>query len=456
MMTLGPGPRATGASSMANRMGDSLQRTGTIIWRQRHSLAALLLRAFGVAAGFVVTFLIGRWFGPSANGQYAIVTQTAMFLSIIAIGGMDLAIVREFSRTSNGSHKLALSSFLRSFGTAITTALAIVVVLMAGGDRLLSLMGRESVPLNAVNVLCVILLARTMTRFLAAVLRSQSRFLLAQAVEVLLIPLGVIAMVIVGWARGVPSLLWATAGAGLVVAAVGLIASLKSVSSDDSALRVPTSRLLATALPLWGASVAQNLADWFSLVTVSAVAGLYDAGLYRVAAQFAMVFSLVSSGLFSTYATLISAAYHTGNKAEVARLAGNATKLSAALTAVPGAIFLIFSKQVMGVVGVEFEAGATLLRVLVVGQIAIALASPAGLVLALTGHPRVNLTFTAISAGAMLLLLPAVAHAMGAVGVAVFVSLALVGQNLAAHLCVRRLEGIDALLGRLIDRPLTV
>ena len=201
--------------------------------------------------------------------------------------------------------------------------------------------------------------------------------------------------------------------------------------------------------------MAQNLADWFSLVTVSAVAGLYDAGLYRVAAQFAMVFSLVSSGLFSTYATLISAAYHTGNKAEVARLAGNATKLSAALTAVPGAIFLIFSKQVMGVVGVEFEAGATLLRVLVVGQIAIALASPAGLVLALTGHPRVNLTFTAISAGAMLLLLPAVAHAMGAVGVAVFVSLALVGQNLAAHLCVRRLEGIDALFGRLIDRTLT-
>jgi O-antigen/teichoic acid export membrane protein len=422
------------------------------LWAHRQSLASLAMRGAGVLAGFVVTFLIGRWFGPRANGQYAIVTQTAMFLSIVAVGGLDLAVVREFSRTQTVGKKLALSTFLRSLGQVVLLALIIVAALTIGGDRLLRLMGPEAVPANALVVLCMILLARTMTRFLASMLRSQSRFVLAQAVEVLLIPLGTIALVAVGAAHSVRGLLWATAAAGLATAAIGVAASLRLVGRGQATLSVPNATLYATALPLWGVAVTQNLSDWYGLATVSAVAGIYDAGLYRVAAQFAMAFSLVSTGLFGTFATQISSAFHAEDRQRVATLASSATRLSAVLMAPVAASFLLFAPRVMGLVGPEFRAGAPLLQVLVIGQVAIALASPAGLVLALTGHPRVNLAFTGISAAFILLLAPMVGHAFGAVGIAAFVSAALVGQNIAAHLSVRRLEGIDALFGRVLVR----
>jgi len=423
---------------------------GNALWAHRQSLASLTMRAAGVLAGFAVTVLIGRWFGPRANGQYAIVTQTAMFLSIVAVGGLDLAVVREFSRTQAAGKKLALSTFARSLGQAIVLALAIVVVLTLGGDRLLMLMGRDAVPANSLVVLCIILLARTMTRFLASMLRSQSRFVLAQAVEVLMIPLGTITLVVVGFTHSVSGLLWATAVAGMAAAAIGIAASLRFVGRGPGTLSVASATLLSTALPLWGVAVTQNLSDWYGLATVSAVTGIYDAGLYRVAAQFAMVFSLVSTGLFGTFATQISAAFHAGDRERVARLASSATRLSAVLMAPVAAYFLLFAPRVMGLIGPEFRAGAPLLQVLVVGQVAIALASPAGLVLALTGHPRVNLAFTGISAALMLLFAPMVAHAFGAVGIAAFVSAALVGQNIAAHFSVRRLEGIDALFGRVL------
>ncbi len=56
------------------------------------SLGSIGIRGLSILAGFGITFYIGREMGPVANGQYALVTQTAMFLSIVAVGGVAIAI----------------------------------------------------------------------------------------------------------------------------------------------------------------------------------------------------------------------------------------------------------------------------------------------------------------------------------------------------------------------------
>lgn len=410
----------------------------------------MAVRGTGVLAGFVVMLLIGRWYGPQANGQYAIVSQTAMFLSIVAVGGLDLAITREFSRAVAEQRKLALGTLLRTAGQALGIALLFVGALLWGGKHIFELLGRDAVPAGSIGVLCVILLARTLTRILAAVLRSQEQFLLGQSVEVLLVPLGTIVLLALGLARTVSEILWATAAAGVASAMIGFGSSLRHTSRSSDAMAVPAATLFATALPLWGAAISQNLSDWYGLATVTAVGGAYEAGLFRVAAQFAMVFSLVSTGLFGTFATQISTAFHAGDRARVAALAATATRLSGVLMAPFAVGFILFAPDLMGVIGPEFREGSTLMRVLVVGQVAIALASPAGLVLALTGHSRANFIFTAGSALFMLVTAPFAAQAWGAVGIAVLTSLALMGQNVAAFLFVRRFENMNAFTGRLL------
>lgn len=426
-------------------------RAGTI--HHRVALASLVMRGCGVAAGFVVTFIIGRTYGPAANGQYAIVTQTAMFLSIIAVGGLDVAVAREFSRTEAEGRPLALSTFLRSLAQATGVAALLAAALLIGGDRLLSLMGRDAVPAGAVGALCVILLCRTATRFLAAVLRSQSAFVLAQAVEVLLIPLGTIVLLKLGVSRSTGQILWATAAAGLASAMIGFVSALRHTSRGPQGLTVTTSALFAVALPLWGAAITQNLSDWYVLATISRLDGVYQAGLFRVTAQFASVFALVSTGLYGSFGTQISAAYHRGDREEIAKLAGSATRLSAALIVPVAILFLLFAPQLLGVIGPEFRQGTAMLRVLVLGQVGVALASPAALVLALTGHPKINFAVAAASAVIMLGAAPLAVSNFGAIGVAAYMAAVLFGQNLLAHVIVRRLEGIDALRGRLLDRP---
>ena len=72
----------------------ALGRALGLLLRNKAALGALIVRGTGVTAGFALTYLIARWFGPEANGIYALIVQSAMFLSVVAVGGLDLAVVR--------------------------------------------------------------------------------------------------------------------------------------------------------------------------------------------------------------------------------------------------------------------------------------------------------------------------------------------------------------------------
>lgn len=411
------------------------------------SLLSLGMRGLGVIAGFAVTVAIGRWYGPAANGQYALVTQTAMFLSVVAVGGLDMAITRELSRAVAEQRKIARATFWRITGQAMLVALALAGVLLIAGSAPLRWLGRNAVPAGAIGILCLILLARALTRITAALLRSQKDYALGQAVEVVLIPLFTLAPLALGVARTVPEILWATAAAGLLAALIGMAASLRHTSAAADALRVSGRTVFATALPLWGVAIALNFAEWYSLATVSAVTGVYDAGLFRVAAQIASVLSIVTLGLFGTFSAQISAAVHAGDLDRVARLAGSATRLSAALVLPLAAAAFVFAPAILRLVGPEFAAATTLLRVLIAGQVVYAVTGPAGLVLALTGHPRVNLAITVTSTVALLVLAPLLAHRAGTLGIAAFVAAILALRNLASLIAVWRLERISVLTG---------
>lgn len=432
--------------------GSRFARGAAFLSNNRAALVSFAMRMAGVAAGFALTFVIGRYFGPSASAQYAIVAQTALFLSVIAIGGLDLSVVREFSRAVGQGCKIARASFWGVIAQSGLIALALCGVLALWGRDVLDLIGRGEVPKGAVFVLCLILAGRTLTRILAALLRSQRDYVFSQAVETTLIPVLTIGAVVAGLAASVPQILWATALAGLAVSALAVLAGLRHTSGDADALKVSAGSLIAFALPLWAGSIAQTFADWYGLVTVSSVNGLHDAGLFRTAVQYAAIFPVVAMGLFTTYSAQISAAVQAHDRAGVARLAGSATRLAAVLV-LPGAVAaFVLAEPLLRLVGPEFADGAAILRVLVLGQVFYCITGPSGLVLALSGHPRWNFRVNMVAAVLLLALAPLAAREAGPVAVAALVALLLAGRNLACFALVYRSEGINVLTGRL--RPL--
>jgi O-antigen/teichoic acid export membrane protein len=413
-------------------------------------IGSLGVRSLGILAGFAVTVIIGRWYGPVANGQYALISQTAIFLATIAIGGLDLAVAREFPQARVLAKALSRRTLAMVIGQSLGLALALAGILAFASVPLMQLLDRPDLPAGSVLLLCLILVTRTLVRMLASILRSQSSFLFSQAIEMLFVPMITLALILVGLAHSVFEILVATFIAGCVAAGAGLVAIWRQSSGASEAYQVGMGRLYATAWPLWGVAIAQNFADWYGLAAITAIGGLAETGMYRVASQFAVAFSIITLGLFGTYSTPISAAFHAGDKAGAAKVAGQATALSMTLVLPLAIASLVMAPRLLGLVGPEFAANADVLRVLVCGQIAFTVAGSASMVLAMSGHPRVNLWVNLITTLAIVVSAPLFIRTWGATGLAACISSLMVLKAVVCVVAVRKLEGIDVLRGKLI------
>lgn len=406
------------------------------------AILALLVRGAGVLAGFAVTFMIGRSMGPAANGQFALVSQTAVFLAVIGLVGLEVGVVRHFAKAVAERAPLALISVAKVCALGLGFLLSIAIGLWLAGDMIWTPLFGEIVPASFLSILCLLLLARGATQLLGGLLRSQHRFTLGQAIAALTIPATTAIALVLGLASNVETALWAAVIGGVLSIAVAAFALRRHVAMGAKALDVPLRTVLASSVPLWGVGIANNIGDWYGLAVAASMLGASEAGLYRVAAQIAATLQIISVALFSVYSAKISTAYHANDPAQVARLARSAVRLST-LAAVPAAgLLLAGSGFVLAQIGEQFVPALPLVYILIVGQLAFTLTGPCGLVLAMSGNERINLALTLCGTFVLLGCVPWAALHAGLEGIALSISAVMLLRNLAAYLVVRQRLGI--------------
>jgi O-antigen/teichoic acid export membrane protein len=422
--------------------------------RNRSALAALIVRGAGVVAGFGLTFLIARWFGAEANGVYALVTQSAIFLSVVAVGGLDLAVVREFSRSVALGQPLARRAI---WGVLIqTTALALLLggaVLVFEPVLVPRLIGKVAIA-DLGLILAVLILLRALMRIIAAILRSQSQFSRGQAIELFLLPVATIVLLFVWGAkeRQIDTILHASVLAAGLVVALGAVLSFRGSSGSAGSVTVSQKMLFVGALPMWGMAIAQNLADWFGLVSVNYWAGTAEAGIYRVGSQFASVLPIVALSLQGTFTARIATAIHAERRDEMAHLARTATMLALLIFGPIALVLFLFAEPILAAFGPEFVSGAATLRVLVIGSLLVAGFGIAGQVLVMIGQARLNLMVNLGTTLVILIGAPFAAATAGGFGVALLIAVLNCAKTVVYFFAVRRLEGFNAFTGRLLSR----
>lgn len=414
----------------------------------RPQLIALTVRALSVLAGFSVTYMLGRQFGAAVTGQYALVTQTAMFLAVFALFGLDVSVVRHFARAVAEEAKLALSIVLGVLSISIAMLAFVIGVLWLGGEAIWRLLFGNVVSFEALLVLSVLLVGRGGVQLAGGLLRSQHRFSSGVAITALAIPAATGIALATGQATNLNEILWVTALAALGASVLGLVPFFLHVSASHNAMRIPMRSILSSSLPLWGAGLALVMGEWYGLAVAAQILGASEAGLYRVSFQLSGAIMMVSSTLFSVYAAQISTAFHSGNRDQAAMMARSAVRLSAALAIPMGGGLILGGEFLLGQIGPEFLEALPALIVLVIGQFFIALLGPSGLVLAMSGNERTNLIISIIGTGTLFIVAPLAAIHTGLTGLAASVAFILVGRNLAAFIFVRQRLGIDIWAGR--------
>ena len=439
-----------GRARPAERAAARDRLTALVAGAREHvsAVASVGIRGLAVAAGFILTFLIGRTWGPAANGEYALFTQSALFLSVLAVGGLDLAAVREFTLPERGATTVSRHDYARLFlicgglcalvvgGTVVASRFAVgQVAAITGGGSIL--------------IFAAMMVARAFTRMASATLRSQHRYLIGQAIEVLVIPMAVVLIFVGVRFTSVHQLLDVTSKVSVVAAVVGVALTLVYARprADTVPHRVDMAAVARIAVPMWFVGMFLNLGDWWGLVVVAAQLGTHETGLYRVATQVASGFPIVTFGLFGVFSARFSAAMTQGDSVEFARLLRSAERLSIGLILPPAIIVLVFGHIILGLIGPEFVAAYPILAVAVVGQILYAYYGPSSWALALSGNQNISLAMTVTSVLALLVSIPLAAHYGGAIAVAACAAIAQVGRNIASAIYVRRAIRRGTLIG---------
>lgn len=429
-----------------------LRKVASFIGRQLRthadSLFSIAIRITGIGFGFLITLFIGRMLGAEAIGQYGIITQTGLFLSLLCVGGLDLSIVRSFSEAQAARKTPSLQSFAKLSVIVALVMIGAIIILIAFEQLILSTLLDGTAAPNSVSFIIIILIARGSTRLTSAFLRSQRDYIVSQIIETSFIPLVVILLIIFGVVETLEQILFATAAAGVVAGLAGVVRSLKRTSNAGDAFRVPLRPLIIRAVPLWGVSVSKNLSDWYSLAVAAAVLSLFDAGIFRVSMQIASALPLITVGIFAVYAPKFGTAHSQSDYARVASLAKTASILGIALGVPAGFLGILFAEPLLRLFGPEFSGNPLVLQILVVGQVLYVCTGPSGLVLAMTGNEKINLLFTIISLCALIVSLPLAAETFGIEGLVGAMSTILILRNIASYIAVRKLVGISILAGR--------
>ena len=418
---------------MSTRAASSpLRRIIALLGANRDALAALLVRGLGVVAGFGLTFVIARWYGPEANGIYALVSQSAVFLSIIAVGGLDMAVVREFSRAVASRMPLSRQAVTGVLVQGGGLALVIGLIIAAFERQLLPrLIGPAPLAWGAA-ILAALIVIRALLRIMAAILRSQGRYSASQAIELFLYPAVTIGLLALFWndAMAITGILIAAVAAGTIAVLAGGAMVFNATSRSSAAITTSQFALFISALPMWGMAISQ----------------------YRVAWQIASVIPLVSISLLGTFTAQIAAAVHAADRAAMARLARTATGLSLLVFAPLAVALALLAEPFLAVFGTEFVAGADTLRVLVAGHLIVAAFGISGQILVMAGHPRFNLIANLVTTAIVLAAAPIAAREAGGLGLAALFGTLNAGKILLYFIAVRRLENFNAFTGKL-DQP---
>lgn len=424
--------------------------------RARHHMVTMLalgVRVSSVVAAFAVIYLLGSRYGPAATGQYALINQTAIFLAAIGLIGLETSVVRHFAKALAQRLPISLGSLLKIMGVGIALLGAIVLVLGLGGDFVWTRLFGDAVSRDFLWVMCAMFIGRAGGQLLSGLLRSQGRTILSQAFATLVVPGATAFALVIGLADDVPSALWAGALAGLGSIAIGVLAMMRHVGRGADVVDVPLRTVLNSSLPLWGVSIAMNLNQWYILYVAAQMFSAADIGLIRVAVQIASLMQIVATTIFSVYSASISAAFHANDAAKAAKLARSAIRVSLALVLPMTILILAGGEFVLGLIGPDFVAALPLLWIMMVGNLALVLFGPAGLVLAMSGKERINLAITGSGTVSLLVCLPIAAQLFGLQGMAACMVTLIILRNLAASLVVRYSLKMRLWAGTIVGEP---
>ena len=453
------------AKGPSDRPRNGILKSGLGAFLVRGGLWAGSGRVVAALFGFLGNILLARLLDPEAYGAYFMALGVVTLAATVGVLGLDRTAVRLLATAVAEERSESLRDLVGKFvGLALVGGIVVAGLFLAC-SRLLLVDGLKMPILEASSfVLCLWIVATVLQRLLAEIFRGLQDIRLATLFSGLRLGglllsmflfFGLAAFQMLG-IKGLAAVLW------LIVSLIGILVLTASVvlrrqlevrraidgdAADPIAADGPgygTRKILGVALPLLLAGLLVNARTSGDVLVLGAFSDAGNAALYGVSIR---ILALVVTPLMVVNAVLapLVARLHARGERQALERAVRVAATTASYLAISVFVLIGASGEWILAIGFgEFYRDALpVLLILVVGQLANVLAGPNLLVLMMTGHHRVALAGTALSAAFVLVVATLLAPAHGAGGVALAAAGGILLQNAFLIVRVRRLVGIS-------------
>jgi len=399
------------------------------------SAGSLAVRMLGMAASFLMGVLLARQLNPDGFGVYGIIIALALMLSVIAQFGLPTVATREISvafaeqrwgRVRGHVHHFAILVIASSLILSVVWACAAILFPQLTGAPTANLIGSLLVPLFALTVL------------VGAQLRALDRILAGQALEVMIRPALMCAILYAAY-------LWegrltapVAVGVNVIASAVTILAgfawlrSAMPASARQAAFERPQ-RWFKPALTLASVDVLKQLDATYGMLLLGILSTKADAGYFRVALSTIIFVSTPLSIANVVLAPTLARLAASDDRDRLQRLMSISALAMFATAIMALAAILLIGKPLIGLVfGASYEPAWLPLVLLTCAQAINGFFGVGWVLLSMSGGERLLTTSFAVSVAVSIIAAIPLTIFAGAAGVAGAAVIGALIQNLLA------------------------
>ncbi|NOS80349.1 MAG: flippase [Nitrospira sp.] len=385
----------------------------------------------GLGLNYAYTIMLARLLGPEQFGLYAIGLGCFNLLSVIALAGLDTAVLRfvpalRAQRDAAGIRGIIRVALVLSSGLGVLFA----AVLLLSSDMLAEQFLHNPDASKVLQLFALSIPLLVVSTVTIAALQAFGEVRWRTFVKYLCEPIVKFAVTLgfiwIGW--GLMSAVLALPIALLLTVGLALIPiRLFWLKAKDPIFpKKYYSEIVTYSLPLFGGIFLNSIATRSDVFFLGYWASVADVGIYSAAFQTAAIMALVLGTLESVATPFLSESISKNDRTDIRLLAGTVLRWTMMVTLPLCIVMTVFATDVMDLFGNEFASGWICLVILTVGQFANSATGCSNGMLLWSGHSKLVMWNSVVASGTQIALYLILIPSYGIVGAAIAASASLV------------------------------
>lgn len=350
---------------------------------------------FGALVGAGLVFgneiLVARHLGVPLYGLYALALVIARIAETVSLFGMRSGLMHFLPVfLDQGQMNKAAGSILAAVLLPLGLGIASLGVVWLGAPWIAGTVLNEPASVPYLRIFALPIPLMCMVELLGVVTRGFGRAELYVVIRNLTPPVSYMLLlllliatggrpVLVGGAFGVAQLVAAAVGATIVI-------RLMRARSAWTRPEFDYRELYRYSMPIMFNTLLYSMMAASDILMLANLRGATDAGIYRACVQFRPAFDMALLA-FNAAAIHLYPVYHRdGRRAELDRDYGTVIRMTSVITAILFVLVVLSRRDILGLLGPEFPAGATAMLFLLISFLFQGCLGSAGMLLVVTGH----------------------------------------------------------------------